>query len=473
MLRNIYIFLMIATGLFFVSSIVTAQEFSIATGNTTTNLRGAAFDGTNYLIGIQGNESNPNTITAQMVSASGSLVGGRISLNTTGKGPLVSFDGSNYLLVWSDITNAVYGQFVNTFGSLVGSAFVIAEAVPASGKGGCVAFGDSTYLMVRNKNDIHYGQVVNKSGTLVGTPIRISVNSAGENAMAFDGTNYLVVFRDLGNGKIIYGQFVSKSGILVGSNFIIDDGPYFSDNPVSVAYDGSRYLVAYHKQAANNNGWNLYARFVTPAGIVASSRITIRDSTYTPGVPLIAFDGTNYLIIWVDKLLTNSSVLMGRYFNKSGVPVKDAFPISQPVDDKVPYFGVPIFGSNKFLTVTFRVQTANFKIGDVYGKFIESSSTGLNEDEINLIPNIFSLSQNYPNPFNPSTIIKFSIPKSSFITLKVFDLLGREVATLVNEEKSWGNYKINFDGSSLSSGIYFYRLQAGSFVDTKKFIFMK
>ncbi|MFA7421549.1 MAG: T9SS type A sorting domain-containing protein [Melioribacteraceae bacterium] len=473
MLRNIYICLMIAAGLFFVSSIVTAQEFSITTGNTTTNLRGAAFDGTNYLIGIQGDAFNSNTITAQLVSASGSSPANRISLNTAGKGPLVSYDGTNYLLVWSDITNAVYGQFLNTSGSLVGSAFTIAQAVPIAGKGGCIAFGDSTYMVVHTQNDIHYGQRVSKSGSLVGTPIRISINPAGENSIAFDGTNYLVVFRDQTNDKDIYGQFVSKTGVLVGSNFMIDNGPYLSDNPVSVAFDGSQYFVAFHEQAANNNMWNLFARFVTPAGIVAPSRVTIRDSTYNPGFPLIAFDGINYLITWTDNIFSTGSVLMGRYFNKSGVPVNNPFSIFQPLDGKVPYFGIPIFGNNKFLTVTFRVETSNFTNGDVYGKFVESLSTGLNEDEINLIPNIFSLSQNYPNPFNPSTIIKFSIPKSSFVTLKVFDLLGREVATLVNEEKSWGNYKTNFDGSSLSSGIYFYRLQAGSFVDTKKLIFMK
>ncbi|MEJ2105519.1 MAG: T9SS type A sorting domain-containing protein, partial [Ignavibacteriaceae bacterium] len=94
------------------------------------------------------------------------------------------------------------------------------------------------------------------------------------------------------------------------------------------------------------------------------------------------------------------------------------------------------------------------------------------EDENGTTPNKFVLSQNYPNPFNPSTLINYSIPDNSFVTIKVYDLLGKEVATLVNEEKPFGNYAVEFDGSDLSSGVYFYRMQAGGFSNIKKFILL-
>ena len=83
------------------------------------------------------------------------------------------------------------------------------------------------------------------------------------------------------------------------------------------------------------------------------------------------------------------------------------------------------------------------------------------------------LYQNYPNPFNPTTKIEYSIPKTSFVTLKVYDILGREVVMLVNEEKSVGNYKAEFNGSNLSSGIYFYKLQAGDYTSVKKMVLLK
>ena len=89
------------------------------------------------------------------------------------------------------------------------------------------------------------------------------------------------------------------------------------------------------------------------------------------------------------------------------------------------------------------------------------------------IPKEFCLYQNYPNPFNPNTKISWQSPVSGHQTLKVFDILGNEIATLVDEYKSAGNYEIRFDASGLSSGLYFYRLQAGSFIQTVKMILLK
>ncbi len=86
---------------------------------------------------------------------------------------------------------------------------------------------------------------------------------------------------------------------------------------------------------------------------------------------------------------------------------------------------------------------------------------------------VFTLSNVYPNPFNPITTIEFYIPKSSYVTLKIYDIVGNEIATLVNEEKRAGNYKINFNAKELSAGVYFYRLQTGEFVETKKMVLIK
>ncbi|MFI5144278.1 MAG: T9SS type A sorting domain-containing protein [Ignavibacteria bacterium] len=89
------------------------------------------------------------------------------------------------------------------------------------------------------------------------------------------------------------------------------------------------------------------------------------------------------------------------------------------------------------------------------------------------VPNVYSLSQNFPNPFNPATEIKFSIPGQSFVKLVVYDINGNEVATLVNNEKPAGNYSVKFDATNFASGIYFYKLTAGSFESTKKMALVK
>jgi streptogramin lyase len=94
-------------------------------------------------------------------------------------------------------------------------------------------------------------------------------------------------------------------------------------------------------------------------------------------------------------------------------------------------------------------------------------------DETKSLPTDFALHQNYPNPFNPSTIISFAIPRGSFTTLKVYNILGQEVATLVNEEMKPGTYEVNWNASSNSSGVYLYRLQTGESVETKQMILLK
>jgi len=90
-----------------------------------------------------------------------------------------------------------------------------------------------------------------------------------------------------------------------------------------------------------------------------------------------------------------------------------------------------------------------------------------------LSPEDYLLFQNYPNPFNPITTIKWYSPVSCTQTLRIFDVLGNEVKTLVDEERAEGNYEIEFDASSFSSGIYFYQLKAGSFIQTRKMILIK
>ncbi len=101
-------------------------------------------------------------------------------------------------------------------------------------------------------------------------------------------------------------------------------------------------------------------------------------------------------------------------------------------------------------------------------------------DNFNSVPESFLLFQNYPNPFNPSTIIQYAISSlptgqagRQLVTLKVYDILGNEVATLVNEYRNAGSYEVNFDASRLASGVYYYQLKAGEFVETNKMILLK
>ncbi len=110
--------------------------------------------------------------------------------------------------------------------------------------------------------------------------------------------------------------------------------------------------------------------------------------------------------------------------------------------------------------------------GGVWKRPLSDMITAVENNENN-IPSYFELEQNYPNPFNPTTKIKYQLAANGIVSLKVYDILGREVATLVNETKSAGNYEANFNAANLSSGIYLYRIQAGNFTESKKMILLK
>ncbi|RPI62554.1 MAG: T9SS C-terminal target domain-containing protein [Ignavibacteriales bacterium] len=119
-------------------------------------------------------------------------------------------------------------------------------------------------------------------------------------------------------------------------------------------------------------------------------------------------------------------------------------------------------------TDQYQMYVDDFTFTDLLFVSVEDS----NEVNVNA-PVTYSLDQNYPNPFNPSTKIKYSLPVSGCVSLKVYDILGKEVTMLVNEEKTIGTYELNWNPTNLPSGVYFYRLQAGSFVQTRKMILLK
>jgi len=107
------------------------------------------------------------------------------------------------------------------------------------------------------------------------------------------------------------------------------------------------------------------------------------------------------------------------------------------------------------------------------GLYFRELVTNIDKDEISLYETVYLLFPAYPNPFNPSTTIIYQNPELSFVTLKVYDVLGNEIATIVNEEKPAGSYEVEFDATYLTSGIYFYRLKAGDYVETKKMVLLK
>jgi len=176
------------------------------------------------------------------------------------------------------------------------------------------------------------------------------------------------------------------------------------------------------------------------------------------------------------------SLMSVNFFDKNigwAVGVSSSSPIIKTTDGGNSWFhqesGAVISLSSVFIIDSVTGWTVGF--GGVFIGYILKTTNGgvtfVEEKDIDEIPTNFYIGNNYPNPFNPSTKITYSIPQSLNIVIKVFDVLGNEIETLVNEEKPKGIYEITWYAERLPSGVYFYRLQAGNFVETKKMILMK
>ena len=133
-------------------------------------------------------------------------------------------------------------------------------------------------------------------------------------------------------------------------------------------------------------------------------------------------------------------------------------------------------GTNiSFKGVYFVNELIGWVVGD-NGTILHTTNGGVSfveEEQINAIPTEYNLSQNYPNPFNPSTKIKYSIPQSANVVIKVFDVLGNEIETLISGEKPAGTYELTWNAANLPSGVYFYQLRAGDYIAVKKMLLLK
>jgi hypothetical protein len=136
---------------------------------------------------------------------------------------------------------------------------------------------------------------------------------------------------------------------------------------------------------------------------------------------------------------------------------------------------IPYYGTNFHGTPPTYNPNTNWELipKEVLFTSIDSITSTKYRESRKRFPTTFQILQNYPNPFNPTTTIEFDLPKTSEVSLKVFNILGEEVATLVSDRLSAGSYSYDWDASNLASGVYLYRMQAGDYVDTRKMVFMQ
>lgn len=356
------------------------------------------------------------------------------------RGPRISADGSG-------------GAFITWFDNRAGNYDIYTQRVGAAGAVQWTTNGVATCTMATDQ-------------------LKPDICTDGAGGIIVTWTDYRST-----NNFDIYAQRVGPSGAVVW----VVDGAVMNNN---VAYDqidpkivsdglGGGIISWTDKRTGTTN--DIYAQRVNSTGAVqwTATGIIICTASGDQIKSQIVSDGNNgAYIVWEDhRNAGNSDIYAQRIASNAAINwAATGFPICTMGNDQVS----PMVVSNGNLGAI--VVWADYRSGNNFDIYeVGFNTTGLIAIENNgtAIPGEFALLQNYPNPFNPSTTIMFQLPTSGNVKLSVYDIMGKEVSVLVNESQNAGNYKIEWNASSYPSGVYFYRLEAGSFVSNKKMILIK
>jgi hypothetical protein len=417
--------------------------------------------------------------------------------------PSISMDATgNFVIVWDDNRNNNYDIYYQRFtstGSVLGVNTKVNDDVDSVKQWDPSISMDpaGNFVVVwideRNVNrDIYYQRYTSTGGTLgVNTKVNDDASDADQIAPSIlidVAGNFVIVWHDFRNANwdIYYQRFTSTGGVLGVNTKVNDDasGEFQMFSSISMDAAGN-FVIAW--QDYRNANWDIYYQRYTSTGSTLGTNTKANDDagSMDQQVPSISMDGTgNFVVVWQDyRYGQNNPDIIGQRYFSSGSPNGGNYRI---VADG-PNFGEtsPVVYANNSSIIFSWQDNRRSKGWDIYAKIVDWNWSGVTAviDEGNISPKDFSLNQNYPNPFNPGTKIKFTVPQdekreTKNLTLKIYDVLGNEVATLVDEDLSPGEYEVEFSAGQesfpvITSGVYFYQLRAGKFIQTKKMLLLR
>ena len=335
----------------------------------------------------------------------------------------------------------------------------------------------------RNVNrDIYYQRYTSTGGALgVNTKVNDDagiVDQIAPSILIDVAGNFVIVWHDFRNANwdIYYQRYTSTGGALGVNTKVNDDagGDFQMIPKISMDVTGNFVIVW---QDFRNINWDIYYQRYTSTGTALEANIKVNDDVGSmhQKVPSISMDAAgNFVVVWQDDRYgqTDHDIIGQRYFSNGNPNGANYLIVANGPNNAV--LSPVVYADNS--NIIFSWQDNRRSEGwDIYAKIVSWNWNGVTDVEIidnNMLAE-FSLSQNYPNPFNPSTTIRWQMPETGLVTLKIYDVLGREVTTLINRELTAGEHKTIFDSKNFSSGIYFYQLKAGKFIQAKKMILLK
>jgi hypothetical protein len=287
--------------------------------------------------------------------------------------------------------------------------------------------------------------------------------------VAVSGSTVHVAWCDstTGNWKVYY-KLSADNGITWGADTQLSSNSFISKY-VTLAASGSNVHLVWTDIRVSSTGYLYYKRSIN-GGISWGAETKLTKNTFSNAYPSLAVNGSVLHLTFM-RLIKSSWEIF--YISSSNNGTKWGSDVQ--LTNNASYSSVPsiaVSGSN--VHIIFRDdRDGNYEI--YYKRYIGAFNfkpTGITDNDPELL-SVYSLSQNYPNPFNPVTNINFQLPADNFTTMIIYDIAGRVVETLVNNNLQAGTYQVSWNGSKYSSGVYFYRLTSGEFSDIKSLILLK
>jgi len=457
--------------------------------------------------GDKRDENLPGDIFAQRIDASGmsQWTANGIPICNTPEyqyRPSILYDGfGGAIITWHDfrdVNSNIYAQKINASGVAQWATNGVKVCNPPGGEdfvtlvsdgaGGAVITWEDT--RIDNHDPDIYVQRINASGQAMWTEDGVLICNAYSSVLptsTSDGAGGAIITWMDNRDSIanhIYAQRIDANGDVQWpvNGVAIRSIQYGGGTHPTIASDGAGgAIIAWEDLREGSLGFDIYTQKINASGIVqwTENGVAICQANEYQVVPKIISDGSGGAIItWGDK--RDGGVFGDIYaqkINASGVVqwAADGVAISTAVKDQ----NTPVLVSDGSAgaIITWGDKRLDFSTAyDIYAQMVNSNGFLGEVSDIDQESDIvmsFDMLQNYPNPFNPSTLIKFAVPEKSSVVIKIYDILGSEIVTLVNEEMDAGWYQRPFNANGYSSGIYLFRMEAENYVNTKKMILLK
>lgn len=391
--------------------------------------------------------------------------------------PSIAASGSTIHIVWYDgriVNNAeIYYRRSTDNGVTWGPETRLTNANLGSSFPSIAVNGNMvhmTWTEYRDVNDEVYYKRSTDGGTTWGSDVRITNNPQTTNSpfILVSGSKVWIVYDDVELGfREVYIRRSFDDGSSWGSQIKISDTDNWVSWFSSAAVQDSTLHVVWIDQSPLMGNHDIFYDRSTDGGTTWGTDVNLSNMDSTSVYPSVVASGNHVHVIWHDNLHDNSEIYYKRSTNKGDSWQDNVRLTNNAGRSEQPFID---YSGEELHVVWWDGRDGN---SEIYYKKNPNGNPLAISNLNNEVPAKYTLSQNFPNPFNPVTKIRFGIPGSGSVYLAVYNSIGEEVSILVDMELAPGSYEYTFDGSTLGSGVYFYKLISGEYSETKKMVLVK